>query len=108
MARGKYKFFVYSAITFDLLHIFPSAVKLSALLNVSGPFAIQIAKLILTSEYKAVNYYDYIISSTSRDSYFLSTNLKLLQLKKGAPVNKNRTRNITLYGFNPSTNEYRT
>lgn len=105
-ARGKNTFYLYSAKTMDLIQSFPSAVKLSAFLNVSLVFGGQVVKLIQTSDYCAIIYKDYIISLTSRNSDFLSTNLKYLPEKK--VVMKQGSRNIIIYGFNPSTNEYLT
>lgn len=104
--RGKYTFYLYSAVTFDFIQIFPSAVKLSSYLKISLAFGLQIIKLIQASDFKTVIYEDYIISFLSQDAYYLSNNLNLFPVKN--VVIKKGSRNITVYGFNPSTNEYRT
>jgi len=104
--RGKNILYVYSVKTFDLIQSFPSAVKLSAYLHVSVAFGVQIVKLIQASDHRAVVYKDYIISLTSQTADLLSNNLKLFPVKEG--VIKKGTRNIIIYGFNPSTNEYQT
>lgn len=104
-SRGKHVLFIYSAQTFEFIQSFPSAVKLSSFLKVSLAFGLQIVKLIQTSEYNAIVYEDYIISLMRHDALFLSTNSKLFPVKSVAT--KKITRNITIYGYNPSINEYR-
>lgn len=104
VARGKYTLYIYSAKTYELIQNLPSAAKLSGYLNVSLTFGLQIVKLIQGSEFGAVIYKDFIISPHSAE--YLSTNLKLFTEKLA--VNRKGYRSIILYGFNPSTNEYRT
>lgn len=93
---------------FILLKLFikslPSAVKLSSFLKVSLRFGLQIVKLIKTSNDKAILYEDYIISLMRHDALYLSTNLNLFPVKMVAK--KKITSNITIYGYNPSNNDY--
>ena len=107
ITRGKYTFFVYSSRTFEFLQSFPSAIKLSIYLNTGQDFTYQLLKLIQTSDYSVVIYKDYIVSLTPHDADFLSNNFKLFVVKKES-VSKTTKKGIMIYGFNPSSNEYRT
>lgn len=62
--------------------------------------------LIKSSEYNAVIYEDYIISTMPLNSDFLSTNLKYFPVNISI-INKGK-RDMIIYGFNPNSNEYRT
>lgn len=106
VSRGKYTLYIYSAKTYELIQILPSAVKFSGYLKVSLTFGLQIVKLIQGSELGAVIYKDFIVSLTPHSAEYLSTNLNLFTEKFS--VLRKGYRSIILYGFNPSNNEYRT
>jgi len=107
-ARSKYTLFMYSSTTFYLIQKFPSAVKLAAYFPESGKsFGYGVIKLILKSDYPAIRYSEYIISMVPLDSAFLRINFDLFTIKKVKNLLSQRKGKI-IYGFNPSTNEYRT
>ena len=92
--------------SFDLIKSFPSASKLSSYLKVRLNFGAELAKLIKASEYSAVIYKDYIISLTPLSIDYLQSNQKLFPIKK-ATIKKGSGSSIIIYGFNPSTNEFK-
>lgn len=105
--RGKFTFYVYSTKTFEFIESFSSAVNLSIFLNTSTTFTGLIVKLIQTSCYCAVVYKEYIISLTPHSADVLSTSWKLFPVKKEVGI-KRGSNNVIIYGFNPSTDEYKT
>lgn len=105
--RGKFTFYVYSTKTFELIDSFPSAVNLSIFLNTRTTFAGLIVKLVQTSCYCAVVYKEYIISLTPHSADVLSTSWQLFPVKKEVGT-KRGSNNVVIYGFNPSTGEYKT
>lgn len=105
-SRGKNITYVYSIKTFELECTIPSTIKLSGYLNINLSLVGQIITLIKSSEYNAVIYEDYIISTMPLNSDFLSTNLKYFPVNIST-INKGK-RDIIIYGFNPNSNEYRT
>jgi hypothetical protein len=99
--------FVYSTETFNLIKSFSSTAKLSIFLNVNATFGGQIVKLIQTSSYCAAIYKEYIISLTPHSDEVLSASLGLFPVKKEAVIRRGSS-NVIIYGFYPSTNEYKT
>jgi len=75
-------------------------------LNINLSLVEQIVASIKSSKYSAVIYKDYIISTILINSGSLSANLKYFPVNISV-INKGK-RNIAIYGFNPSLNEYRT
>jgi group I intron endonuclease len=103
--RGKFQFYLYSITSFELVTIFPSATKLSAFFpNVSKRFGTDIAKLISNSKLPAVIFTNYIISFVPLTTDFLRTNLSSFTIKNVSQTKI--TNNVTIYGFNPTTNSY--
>lgn len=80
--RGKYKTFIYSAKTFDLLQSFNSAIKLSAYLKRGKGFGAILFKTILTSNTPAIIYKDFIISLSTLDYDFLTNNFNSFPVKR--------------------------
>ncbi len=112
-ARGKYtcvlasqEQYVYYTKTFDLIQSFFSIRQLSTFLNIKVSFGEQIAKLIKSSEFQAITYKDFIISFTPHSAEVLSASWDLFPVKKDSRILRG-SRNIIIYGFNPSTNEYK-
>ena len=105
-SRGKIIIYVYSIKTLELLNKIPSRIKLASYLNINLSLVEQIVASIKSSKYSAVIYKDYIISVIAINSGSLSVNLKYFPVNV-CVINKGK-RNITIYGFNPSLNEYRT
>lgn len=105
-ARGKYTFFLYDSVTFVLLGIFPSAVKLAQfLLNVSKNFGVVVAKHLNTIGLPALRYGGYIISLielTVDEIKHLLPDMPIKSISTTKGIGK------TIYGFNPTTDTYRT
>lgn len=104
--RGKFTFYLYSSNTFELIETFSSTVSLSAFLKFSTSFGGLILELIRSTDYCAVIYKEYIISLTSHSVDVLSTSWKLFPVKKEVGIRRG-SNSVNIYGFNPSTNEYK-
>lgn len=109
-ARGKISFFIYSRDSFELEVIFLSSNKLAAFLKINPAVIKQIRELIELSEHSAIRCKDFIITLKPIDSEILSNNLNALfnfDLDREKLEKKKGRRNITIYGFNPETQEYK-
>jgi len=104
--RGKTTFYLYSSLTFNLIEVFTSGVKLAAFFpDVSKRFGSDVTKMILNYS-SAIRYLEYIISIVPMDSDTLQTLLNDLPIKPYSIPRSSPTGKF-IYGFNPTTLEYR-
>lgn len=104
-SRGKLSIFVYSKRTLEFECLFPSEAKLSAYLKISISLVKQIISELSSFEHDAIMYEDFVISLGPLKQDWLSANLKFLPIKSSSDTKGKR--NMTIYGFNPDSNEYK-